>query len=225
MWKFQFVGLWLMSLLISQSSVRGEERHYMLIFASQGQPTAPRTSHTFAVFVKAKGEGAKDIERHCISWMPQNLQIETLRPTPVAGKNLTLDESLRYARSISARVTLWGPFLIRPELYAMAVEQANRLKANAVEYIVLDGARRGVRASNCIHAVSDLDNTRSRLSTGTAYGDLASQMVLRYFERYILENDQPTQWLTDHLKLKSDEIRFATTEATQNTSIRPMRVP
>jgi len=190
----------LIILALGQVPVRGEDRYYMLIFASQGQPVVPSTSHTFAVFVKASGERDEDIESHCISWMPRDLLIETLRPMPVTGKNLTLEESLKYARSIDARITLWGPFPIKPELYAMAAEQAIRLNANMIDYIVLDNGRRGTRASNCMHAVCDLDSTRPRLATGTAFGELGTQMVLRHFERYILEDNQPTQWLTDHLQ-------------------------
>jgi len=205
MWKSTAV---LLFLGIGQTAI-GEDRYYMLMFASQGQPTTPRTSHTFAVFVKTGGSGDKQIESHCISWMPGNLQIETLRPVPVTGTNLSLEQSLKWARSIKAATTMWGPFQIKPELYAMAAAQAKHLSANAIDYIVLDGSRRGNRASNCIHAVSDLDTTRTRLSTGTSFGESASQLVLRHLERYILDNDQPTLWLTDHLGLKADEIRFA----------------
>lgn len=211
MWKS--VTLSLMLIWSCQQAAHAGDRHYLLIFASQGQPVVPQTSHTFAVFAKSNGE-SKECETQCISWMPQNLQIELLRSTPVNGKNLNLDESFKWARSIKARTTMWGPFLIKPELYEMAVAQVKRLNSNAVDYLALDGTRR--RASNCIHAVSDLDTTRGRLNTGTAFGESASQAVLRHFERYILEDDQPTQWLIDQLGLKSTEIRFVTTEPVAN---------
>jgi hypothetical protein len=51
------------------------------------------------------------------------------------------------------------------------------LAANAIAYICLDRMYRGA-ASNCIHALSDLDTAQEALMTGTARGDQASLMVL-----------------------------------------------
>jgi hypothetical protein len=49
----------------------------------------PRSSHTFATFVKATAKGSKEqddqLEAHAISWMPGSLEIAVLRRMPVGG--------------------------------------------------------------------------------------------------------------------------------------------
>ena len=211
----------------NDAPLQAEDRHYMLIFASHHQSDRPPLCHTFALFVKAtekeqavlqvvksdsKVEQLKnyDIETHSISWMPQSLDIEPLRRTPVRGINLDLAGSIRLANSQNAPVTMWGPFLIKKELYDMAVQQEQRLNRGAIGYIMLDRRYRGQGASNCIHAVSDLDTTQPALLTGTAHGEAASMMVLRHLERYILPSQESTSWLCEQLKLSPLNIRFAT---------------
>lgn len=211
-------GCWL---LTQAARIVADDRHYLLMFASQGNPPLPAESHTFAVFAKATKDERGTfslVESHCISWLPRSLEIEVLELNSVTGKNLSLAETLKWARKTDARVTMWGPYQVKKDLYDMAVQQVERLNANAIEYVVLDGRRRGRKASNCIHAVSDLDTTRRQLATGTAYGDLASQMVLRHFEPYLIESTEPTRWLCDQLQLKADEIRFVTAEANAETA-------
>jgi hypothetical protein len=153
------------------------------------------------------------VETQSISWMPNNLDIRPLRFTPVAGTNLTLAQSLRWASLASAQVTMWGPFPIRRELYEMASRQAARLNSGNADYVVLDRRFRENGASNCIHAVSDLDTTQPPLATGTAFGNEASEMVLDHFRRYILPTKESTRWLVDQLKVKPNEIHIATPNA------------
>src|SRR5687767_253582 len=117
--SFKILGVTL-ALLIPASSARAEEKYYMAVFASQGTPNLPRFAHTFAVFIKADAEqSGKDnkLETHCISWLPETLDVEPLRVKPERGKNLSLRETLEWARKNRFRVTMWGPFQIKKELY------------------------------------------------------------------------------------------------------------
>jgi hypothetical protein len=181
----------------------------MFIFAAQSEPKEVRVSHTFGLFVKAS-DRQEVHETQSISWMPKDLEIRPLRRAPVAGVNLNLEQSLRWAGAVRAHVTMWGPFQIRRELYDMAAAQAKRLNSSAIEYVVIDRGQRVAGASNCIHAVSDLDPTQPLLTTGTAFGNEASVMVLDHFRRYVLPPVERTRWLVDRLSLKPNEIRFAT---------------
>jgi hypothetical protein len=205
-----------MGLVGSKGIAQADDRYYMMMFASQAEPNLPRLAHTFALFVKApegsNGKQLDKLETHSISWMPNDLNIQVLRAGPVMGKNLTLDESLKLARSMNARVTMWGPFLVKKELFDMASRQEKRLNNREIEYIVLDRRFRGRSASNCIHAVADLDTTQPALITGTAHGEAASEIVLRHLEKYIISSKESPRWLLEKLNLKPDEIRFATLE-------------
>ena len=204
----------LLGLETSATSLLGEERFYMAMFAYQGEPNLPRNVHTYAVFVRAsdaaKGEEDPRLEIQSISWMPRSLSVSALRRAPEAGINLSLEESNRVGRSIGSAITMWGPYRIKKELYEMAARQKERLDRNAIAYVCIDRGYRGGTASNCIHAVSDLDVTQGPLETGTARGNAASMMVLRHLERYIVSTDEDSTWLCNRLNLKPTEIRFAT---------------
>ncbi len=204
----------MLGLNLSPAALLGEERYYMLIFASQSSPNLPRTSHTYGAFGRVLDGGENEpnpaIECWCISWLPGSLSIETLRRTPVAGVNLNLDDTNQWAKSIGAGVTMWGPYRITRELYQMAEQQKKRLSENAIAYICLDRLHRGNGASNCIHALSDLDITQAPLMTGTARGEQASLMVLNHFQRHIVAADEDTAWLCHRLNLNPAEINLVT---------------
>lgn len=191
-----------------------EDRYYMLVFGEQDEANTVRLSHTFAVFVKATDEsvmtGDTQIESHTISWMPSSLTLQPMRKEPVPGVNLSLSDSLEWAKSVGARVTVWGPFRVKKELYDMAVAQEERLNTTPLGHILLDTKHRGKTASNCIHAVSDLDTTQPALETGTAHGNEASQMVVDHFRQYIIPSQESAGWLIERLNMNRAEMRFAT---------------
>jgi hypothetical protein len=189
------------------------DRYYMLAFASQDEANTIPRSHTFAVFVKAPGTGPitknTRIERHGISWMPVHLGLRSLPATPVAGVNLSLENSIAWAKANDARVTMWGPFRIKKELYEMAVRQEERLNKTITGHVVLDYRYRTNGALNCIHAVSDLDTMQPPADTGAARGNGATEMVVAHFRPYIVPSAEPTQGLLDCLGLKPSSVRFA----------------
>ena len=191
-----------------------EDRYYMLVFAAQDEANTVRVSHTFAVFVKATDEGVvtrdTQIESHTISWMPSTMTLQPIRREPVPGVNISLSDSLEWAKSAGSRVTVWGPYLVKKELYDMAVAQEERLNTIPFGHILLDPRHRGKTASNCIHAVSDLDTTQPALETGTVHGNEASEMVVEHFRRYIIPSQEPVEWLIERLNLNRAEMRFTT---------------
>src|SRR5437016_1116818 len=70
-----------------------QSAYYMIVFASQSDTNEPRSAHTFATFVKARGkqESKEDFrieEAHTISWMPSSLDVVILRLRPQPGTNL-----------------------------------------------------------------------------------------------------------------------------------------
>ena len=204
-----FVALAVWGACFPSSRVRADDKYYMMLFSSQSDPKEVRVSHTFAEFVKV-ADDSRIVERHGISWMPRDLEIRPLRRLPEPGVNLSLAQTQHWAGLVGARVTMWGPFRIRPELYHMAVRQERRLNSGAASYIAMDRRYREDGTTNCIHAVSDLDQWQPPLSTGTAFGDEATVLVLNHFQRYILPTPEPTRWLTDLLNVKPDKVRFAT---------------
>jgi hypothetical protein len=138
--------------------------------------------------------------------MPQSLDIVILRRRPELGANLDLQSSLRWAESMNSHVSMWGPYQIKKELYDRAVEQEARLNSGRVLYKALDRRFRPGTASNCIHAVSDLDIDNGILHTGPGRGDEASNMVAQHLNRWIIDPEQTHAWVASRLGLTDQPI-------------------
>jgi len=185
---------------------RGEDKHYMIVFASQTELQIPRGSHTFAVFMKVnadEGRGTPKVDFHCISWLPKSLRIEV--GSAEEGRNLTLEETIEWARKLNSKVTMWGPLAIKPEFYELALRQENRLKSNKLSYMALYTEGRGQKVSNCIHALADVDTTREPLDTSTLFGVAASEAICEYFEPWLLDSECPKE-LCEMIKLKTEGV-------------------
>ena len=187
-----------------------EDRYYMIMFASQAEPNLPKHAHTFALFVKASQEG-KDpskhkIDSHCISWLPKSLMIEPLRLQPEPGENLSLPASLKFAKANNAQVTMWGPFFIQKKCYDMALKRLEFLNSGKIAYVVLDRRFRGGQATNCIHAVSDLDADDGLLDVGTASGDEASRAVAGHLRRWMIKPEKTHDWVGKRIGLDDHSI-------------------
>ena len=217
--KYVF-GVALLMLSLAPARTWAEERYYMLVFASQDAANTVRVAHTFALFVKA--DGTAPIESHSISWMPSTMTLQPMRREPVPGVNISLKDSLEWAKSVGSRVTMWGPFRVKKELYDMAVAQEEWLNTTPFGHIILDPRYRGKTASNCIHAVSDLDTTQPALETGTAHGNEASEMVVEHFRQYVIPSQESSDELIGRLKLTPTEIRFATVATPAATGMSPV---
>jgi hypothetical protein len=184
--------------------------YYMLVFAVQSEPNVVRRSHTFAVFVRADGNGTNSsrTEVHCISWMPKSLSIQPLHMLPEPGVNLDLRATLDWAKSVRSRVSMWGPIAIRKDLFDKAVARQQQLESGVIEYLCVDRRYRGELASNCIHAVSDLDRDEPSLDTGANRGRAASEMVVSHFQSHFLKGSPPADWIVDRLDLRSRDIQL-----------------
>jgi len=211
------IAMNLVTCLGANNSASANERYYMIVFGSQAEPNLPRFSHTFAAFAKVNSDGKdakKDkIEISTISWLPATLNIMPLRLKPEEGKNFGLAETLKCTKSTNAQTTAWGPFPIKKELYDMVQTRIKLLNSGKISYIVLDGRFRGMAATNCIHALSDVDVTQSLLDTGTAHGEAASELVFQHLEKWVVRTGQDLRWLTNNLDLAKYDVRYAKLKA------------
>jgi len=200
-------------LIMAGASSRAQEpseSYYMVIFSAQADSGDPRLTHSFATFVKAIGTGdlAKDYptEVHTISWMPQSLNIVVLRARPEPGTNLDLPSSLRWAELRNCRVSMWGPYEIDKRLYDRAIAQEARLNSGRVLYKAIDRRFRPGIASNCIHAVSDLDIDNGLLDTGQGRGDAASRQVAQHLSRWVIDPGRTHPWVVSRLGLNDHSV-------------------
>jgi hypothetical protein len=168
----------------------------MCVFAYQTEPRRPRFSHTFATFAKSDGDS---FEAHTISWLPQSQAIRVLRRFSEPGANFGLKETVEIAASVGARVYEWGPYEIEPELYQRALWQIDSLNSGRIMYKAVDANWRGNGASNCIHAVADVDTERGFLKVGREYGAAASALVAEHLSPWIIQPDRQHPWVNEKL--------------------------
>jgi hypothetical protein len=165
-----------------------EARYFVVVFASQADSGELSLNHTFATFVKVTEEKPDHPEIHTISWLPENLEIVVWRRFPEPRKNFDLKTTLKWAKSVGAKVMYWGPYEIKKELYDMALQQEEKLTGGKVAYKVLD--RRSRPQANSVHAVADVDDKHEILLTGTASGAEASALVVDHFQKWLKNPDQ-----------------------------------
>ncbi len=195
---------------LSLHEARADESYYMIVYSAQRTPNVPCFAHTFATFAKATGEG-KDktkykIEQHTISWIAKTKEIVVARLRPEPGANLSLKASMELAASLEEKVSMWGPFEIKKELYDRALKQTDRLESNKVEYKAIDFRFRPERAINCIHAVSDIDADDGFLDVGTACGDEASRAVAGHLRRWVIKPEKTHDWVSKRIGLDEHSI-------------------
>jgi hypothetical protein len=169
---------------LEQEPRQREPEYYLCVFAFDSVPRRAQYSHTFATFIESSGGS---IEAHTVSWLPKNKRIEIARTQSEPGVNLDLHQTLHFAQGLSARVYEWGPYRVRPELYERSLRQIERLNSGRIQYKVLDGAWRPDAASNCVHAVSDIDADDGYLTVDGAYGVAASACVVEHLSRWMIQ--------------------------------------
>jgi len=150
----------LAALIGPAGAAEAAEHYFGLVFGSQSHPKRLRDTHTWATFVRAVGEGPDpggyQLFVHTISWLPRTLEVKVWRPWPEPGVNLDLDATLRTVLAGDQRVTLWGPFLITPEVYWRSLRVKHVLESGAAEYRAIS-TRYDLLVADCIHAVAAAD--------------------------------------------------------------------
>lgn len=207
-------------------TAHGEEHYFLMVFGAQSIPNRPNYSHSFAAFVHAVGEGPGvenyALEAHTISWLPETLEIHTLRLLPERGHNLDLQTSLAFVASVHDRLSMWGPYEIYEELYNRALAQIDRLESGSVAYKAVDALHPASKTSNCIHALSDVTSRPHcvrLLSPG--FGQIASYHMVLRFEPWIIDPDVTHDWVAARLGVDTDAlIRRRIAEKPKHFSLR-----
>lgn len=191
------------------------ERFYLTLFASQTTPRIPRRTHSWGTVLRVidQGEGQPPlVESHTISWLPATLEIHPWSFHTEKGANLGLQETLDYVLAKGQRVSQWGPYECRPNLYYRFLMQKEFLESGRVGYQCIDTAGEAARTGNgcdCIHAMTDMDPRFSRNRYPLIrFGDSATRFIVREVRRrdVLINPGQSHAWLNAYLGLDSYPI-------------------
>ena len=185
----------------------GGERYYALVFSAQSTPKLPRFTHTWVTLVRVGTDqdgrpGAPQAQT--ISWLPVAIDIRPLDLLVEPGVNLDLHASLREALKRCERVSLWGPYEVRAELYRHFVARKCELETGRVGYQVVDVVGEAALGGgvNCIHAVTQADPAFGRGPVLEFGDDAGSAIAASLIERgAVVCPAQAHDWLIPALGL------------------------
>ena len=191
------------------------EHFYVTLFASQTTPRIPRLSHSWGTVLRVvdQGEGRPPlVESHTISWLPATLDVHPWNFRPEKASNLDLHETLRYALDNGERVSQWGPYECRPNLYYRFLVQEEFLESGRIGYQAIDTIGESARTGDgcdCIHAMTDMDPKISRNHYPLIrFGDSATRFAAEECRRrdVLINPGQIHAWLNAYLGLDSYPI-------------------
>jgi hypothetical protein len=191
------------------------EHYYVAVFGSESTPKVPRYTHTWATFVYLREPPECAFEVHTISWMPATLDIHPWDFRPEPGVNLDLHFTIKMVLGHRERVSQWGPYECRPELYRRFLVQKAFMESGQVGYQCIDTVGESARQGDgcdCIHAITDMDpqfgRSYYRLSR---FGEAGSEFIVeQLMTRGVLLNPQPQDWLNERLGLTGYPILHRT---------------
>lgn len=180
------------------------EHYYVLIFGSQGLLREPRLTHTWATAVRTMeqpGHPRRILAVDTISWMPATLDIKPGNLTPEPGVNLTLTETISEMLKQKEQICLWGPYEAWMGLYIRFLKQKEFIDSGKIGYQCIDqvgGAAQQANASNCFHAITDMDPKFGREEYPLIlYGHAASENIVRqlYSRPVLIQPHKTHDWL------------------------------
>ena len=191
--------------LSAPSKSAAEDFYFMTVYGAQ-RPiiNQARYTHTWATFIKLSGCGADlrtyRAESFTISWLPATLEVKPQRLRPEPGINLTLQQTLEQCDKNRMEVAQFGPYQIKPELYALAIRRFDQLERRELTNRASDlfNAKRTEETCNCIYAVLDIDGRDPTFRPVTlGFGDIGSAFVVRILSPYIVDRKQTYPCVTE----------------------------
>jgi hypothetical protein len=218
-------GGWVMA----RSTPKGKtsaSQYFIKLYGSQRPGNRPKFSHTFATFTEQNAQSGGPVARS-ISWLPRDGNINPFGP-PEVGRNYSLDETLAWLDKAGSTMRWESPEAeIEQRLFDSAMERIQEFGGGTLQYVMIDNfAWRPHKASNCIHAITDLSLCLAELGmpfTGILHGIEASRFVYQYLFPFYVQApalSQEDEALFD--RLQNDHIHRAIVQSSLQTSLKQL---
>lgn len=147
----RLIALLLLPLAVPVAAVaQSPDSYYITVFGAGSNPLRASRTHTFATFTRVQQTpDGPVVDNDTISWMPAMRRIRPLALRPEPGVNLTQEQTFRWIESKGIRTSVWGPFEIKPERYAVYLERKAELESGEVRYRAIGGFTKDATVSNC----------------------------------------------------------------------------
>ena len=125
-------------------------------------------------------------ETHDIGWLASTTVVRGVALCPEQGRNFTTAESLAVCRRENMRVSVWGPYQIKDELFTRLREQAQELNGGAVKYKGTDTLYPSRVAMNCYHAIWNVSHPLKKYAGPFTCGDTTGGKTVHLFREWIV---------------------------------------
>jgi hypothetical protein len=176
---------WLTCLALTSAPTlaQGDEKFYVVLVRLQNENNS---SHAFALFFKTSA--AQD------SLDPDPLENQTMRRLTSNYKNgnpSNMAEVLERNHSVRTLATMWGPYLIKKDVYDQERKAIGPLQGNLLESILAEDPKN-------LRSIADSENSRDPRLTH----DATCLLVVRRLEPWFLPPGRAPDWIGDRKELK-----------------------
>jgi hypothetical protein len=166
------------------------DEYFVTVFTAEAVPYRPTKTHAFASLVRVPcgpddKPGAPEV--HAICWGPASMKVRGITLRAEEGVNLTVPEALEWCRAECLRVSAWGPYQVKCELYEKLKAQSELLASGKIKYKSTDTLTPRCVAMNCYHAMTHPVAPLRRISGGFNAGDAAGTLALQVYNPWLID--------------------------------------
>lgn len=172
------------SIVTLGGTARADE-YYVTVFTAESVPYRPTNTHAFASLVRVPDAGPAEVGAIC--WGPASMKIRGLTLKGEEGANITVPESLAWCRDNGWRVSVWGPYRVRCELYQKLTAQSELLSSGKIKYKPTDTFQKRDVAQNCYHALTSPVAPMKRYAGAFTAGDAAGTTILQAYRPWLID--------------------------------------
>ncbi|VTT97113.1 Uncharacterized protein OS=Planctomyces brasiliensis (strain ATCC 49424 / DSM 5305 / JCM 21570 / NBRC 103401 / IFAM 1448) GN=Plabr_4392 PE=4 SV=1 [Gemmataceae bacterium] len=162
-----------------------DDAYYLTLFTAEATPYRPEKTHTFLAITKVPKDGAA-VENREMSWLPATLKVRGVALRAETGVNLSVADTLNVCRRDCMRVSVWGPYQIKPELYCRLSNQIDRLGEGKIKYKGTDNLYPSPVAMNCYHAIWNVSHPMRKFVGPFTSGDATGGKTVHLFREWII---------------------------------------
>lgn len=183
--------------VVAGPQARADDAYYLTIFAAESVPYRSEKTHTFINVTRIPAAGGQ-VEMHEIGWLAATTVVRGIALKPEEGRNFSVLETIAICKRDNMRVSVWGPYLIKEELFCKLRDQAQRLDGGTIKYKGTDTFFPAPVALNCYHAIWNVSHPMRKFAGPFTGGDTTGGKTVHLFREWIV---CPEQTHDDILKL------------------------
>ncbi|MBA4189616.1 MAG: hypothetical protein C0467_16650 [Planctomycetaceae bacterium] len=173
---------------VTTTQARADD-YYLTLFTAEATPYRPEKTHTFLAITRIP-QSAGVVETREMSWLPATLKVRGIALLPETGVNLSVADTFAVCARDNMRVSVWGPYQIKAELFNRLSNQITRLETGKIKYKGTDNLYPSPIAMNCYHAIWNISDPMKKFVGPFTSGDATGGKTVHLFREWIISPEQ-----------------------------------